>query len=127
MDKQKSIQTFLLNNSARFPNDRMFEIEKMLHEVPENNFFYFSAMEYKDPTTMLIIAIFGGSLGIDRFLLEDTANGVLKLILSTFCLVGIVWVFIDCFNIQARTKEFNFRLFERAFRMQMSSFHVSNI
>lgn len=36
----------------------------------------FQGLEYKDPTTMLLISIFLGSIGVDRFMLGDTGMGV---------------------------------------------------
>jgi len=111
MDKQDKIKAYLAMNKDKFPDTRILEIEAMLNKAPEDKLYYFSVLELKDPTTMLLIAIFGGSIGIDRFLLGDTTNGVLKLILTNLCLVGIIWVIIDIFNVTKRTKEYNFKQF----------------
>lgn len=53
---------------------------------------------------MLVVSIFAGSLGIDRFLLGQTLNGVLKLITLGGC--GI-WTIVDWFLIMGLTKEKN--------------------
>ncbi|WP_082715500.1 TM2 domain-containing protein [Atopobium deltae] len=37
------------------------------------------ATEFKDPTTILLVSIFLGSLGVARFMLGDTGMGVLKI------------------------------------------------
>lgn len=116
MDKQGLIQSFILGNREKFPDYKIPEIEAMLNRVPEDKIFYFSALELKDPTMMLIIALVGGSMGIDRFLLGDTTNGILKLILN-LCLVGFIWVIIDIFTANQRTKDFNFKKFEEAYRL----------
>lgn len=117
MDKQQLIQSFLMTNRDKFPDFRVPELERMLNDVPQDKLFYFSAIEFKDPTMILIISIVGGGLGIDRFLLGDTTNGVLKLILSTFCLVGYIWVIIDIFNANTRTKDFNYTKFLEAYML----------
>lgn len=64
----------------------------------------FQGLEYKDPTTMLLISIFLGSIGVDRFMLGDIGMGVLKLLTCGLC--GILTI-IDWFSINKKTKEFN--------------------
>ena len=64
-----------------------------------------STVEMKDPTTILLISIFLGGLGIDRFMLGDTGMGVLKLLTGGCC--GILTI-IDWFTCMKRTKELNF-------------------
>ena len=64
-----------------------------------------STVELKDPVVILIISIFLGGLGIDRFMIGDIGLGVLKLL--TFGVFGIFTI-IDWFLISGRTKEKNF-------------------
>ena len=60
----------------------------------------------KSPTTVLLVSIFVGFLGIDRFLLGQKLHGVLKLITGGGC--GI-WTIIDWFTTNERTREYNTR------------------
>lgn len=60
--------------------------------------------EKKDPGTMMLISVFLGSLGVDRFMLGDMGMGILKLCTGGLC--GILW-FIDIFTTRARTSDFN--------------------
>lgn len=64
-----------------------------------------STVELKDPTTILLVSIFLGSLGIDRFMLGDTGMGILKLLTGGCC--GILTI-IDWFTVSKKTKELNF-------------------
>ena len=64
-----------------------------------------SAIELKDPTTMLIVSLFLGGLGVDRFMLGETGMGVLKLLTGGLC--GIMTI-IDWFSVQSKAKELNF-------------------
>ncbi len=60
--------------------------------------------EKKDRTIALILSIFLGELGIDRFYVGDVALGVIKLItLGGF----LIWWFIDLFLIMSRVDEYN--------------------
>jgi TM2 domain-containing membrane protein YozV len=54
---------------------------------------------------MLIISIFLGGWGVDRFMLGDTGLGIGKLLTGGGC--GI-WAIIDWFMIQDATKQKNF-------------------
>ena len=69
-------------------------------------------LQFKDPTTSLLISIFAGAYGIDRFYIGDTGMGVGKLL--TCGGLG-VWAIVDWFLIQGATKEKNMELFNRPF------------
>jgi TM2 domain-containing membrane protein YozV len=58
----------------------------------------------KDPQMIFIIAIVAGSLGVDRFLLDDIKMGVIKLITGGGC--GILWI-MDILSAKERTNAFN--------------------
>ena len=65
----------------------------------------YKGIKIKDPTTLLIISLFLGGLGVDRFMLGDTGMGILKLLTGGCC--GILTI-IDWFTVMNRTKELNF-------------------
>lgn len=54
---------------------------------------------------MLLISIFLGEIGVDRFMLGDVGMGILKLLTLGVC--GILTI-VDWFTITKRTKELNF-------------------
>ena len=77
---------------------------KRLPKEERAAFFVACDQEAKDPTTILIISIFLGGVGIDRFVLGQTVLGLLKL----FTLAGCgLWWFIDLFLIMGATKDIN--------------------
>lgn len=73
--------------------------------MDESKFAMISTVELKDPTTMLLISIFLGEIGVDRFMLGDVGMGILKLLTLGVC--GILTI-VDWFTITKRTKELNF-------------------
>lgn len=82
----------------------MYIKEKLL-AIDESKFSLVSSVEMKDPTTLLLVSIFLGGLGIDRFMIGETGMGILKLLTAGCC--GILTI-IDWFTISKKTKELNF-------------------
>lgn len=110
MDQNK-IDMFLATNGKKFSPSQLSLISNKLSQLDDSKFQTALSLDYKDPTTMLIISLIGGGLGIDRFMLGETGLGVLKLLTAGGC--GI-WAIIDWFLIQDKAKEYNFNLFTQA-------------
>ena len=105
MDVQK-VDLFMMQNRDRFKvHDAMVIREKLL-ALDDSKQQAIFMVEPKDPTMMLIISIFLGYLGIDRFMLGDVPMGILKLLTCGLC--GILAI-IDWIQIMDRTKEKNFQ------------------
>ncbi len=104
MDQQK-IDMYIMTNQKYFPVEKIMYLKDKLKNVDEEKFSLISTVELKDPTTILIISIFLGSLGIDRFMIGDIGMGILKLLTAGCC--GILTI-IDWFLIQKKTKDLNF-------------------
>jgi TM2 domain-containing membrane protein YozV len=62
------------------------------------------ASERKDRTTILVLSVLLGGLGIDRFMIGETGMGLLKLLTGGVC--GILWL-IDIFTITGKVDEYN--------------------
>lgn len=99
------IDQFLALNSENLPEERLNEIRELLANADPNKANILNATQLKGKTMMLIISIFLGSYGVDRFMLGDTTMGVIKLLTCGGC--GI-WTIIDWFSISNKTKEYNY-------------------
>jgi TM2 domain-containing membrane protein YozV len=110
MDTQK-VDNYLMMNGKYFESVHLPEIRNTLMGLTDDQFRNLSMIELKDPTTMLIISIFAGGLGIDRFMLGETGLGVAKLL--TCGGLG-VWSIIDLFLIMGRTREINLQRLQEA-------------
>lgn len=106
--EQNKIDLFMATMNEKFASENMMAIRSQLEKMDDSRFALLQSLNYKNPTTILIISIFLGSLGIDRFMLGETGLGVLKLL--TCGGVGI-WTIVDWFIISGKAKEMNFRLF----------------
>lgn len=103
--EQQRLDMFLMTNQKYFPAEKMIYLKEKLKNIDDEKFSLISTLELKDPTTNLLISLFLGSFGVDRFMLGDTGMGILKLLTGGCC--GILTI-IDWFSIQSKTKEQNF-------------------
>jgi TM2 domain-containing membrane protein YozV len=103
METQK-VDMFIMSNGKYFEGHQLNLIRERLLAIDDSKWAMLSTIEFKDPTTMLIVSVVAGSLGIDRFMIGDTGLGVGKLL--TCGGMGI-WAIIDWFMIQKSTKEKN--------------------
>ncbi len=101
----QTVDNYIILNQKYFPGDKIFFLKERLYAMDEQRFSMLSTVELKDPVVILIISMFVGGLGIDRFMIGDIGLGVLKLL--TFGVFGIFTI-IDWFLISGRTKEKNF-------------------
>src|SRR5690554_300778 len=104
MDDVK-VDAYIMANGKYFPNDKVMMLRDRLLHADESKYSLLLSLDLKEPTTMLLISIFLGYLGIDRFMLGDIGMGILKLLTLGLC--GVLTI-VDWFLISDRTKELNF-------------------
>lgn len=104
MDQQK-VDMFIMTNQKFFPAEKIMYLKDKLRTMDEEKFSLISTIDFKDPTTILLVSIFLGSLGIDRFMIGDTGMGILKLLTLGVC--GILTI-VDWFSISKKVKNLNF-------------------
>jgi TM2 domain-containing membrane protein YozV len=103
MDPQK-VDMYLMTHSKYFEGNAIPMLRENLLKLDESKFIQLQTIGLKDPTIMLIVSLFGGQLGIDRFMIGDTGLGIAKLL--TCGGLGI-WAIVDWFMIMGRAKEIN--------------------
>ena len=79
MDSQK-VDMFLMSNAKYFESHNIAYIRDMMLKADDSKFLSVQMISLKDPTITLIVSLFAGSLGIDRFMLGDTGMGIGKLL-----------------------------------------------
>lgn len=102
---QDKVDMYVMTNQKYLPAEKIVFIKQKLLEADESKFQLVSAVEFKDPTTILLVSIFLGGLGIDRFMLGETGMGILKLLTAGCC--GVLTI-IDWFSVQKKAKELNY-------------------
>ena len=97
--------TWFATNRGKFSPQNQAIIQSKLNDMADDKATVLSSIELKDPTTMLIIELFFGGLGVHRFMLGQTGMGLFMLLTGGLC--GILWL-IDLFTISSKTQEYNF-------------------
>lgn len=99
------VDMFIMTNGSNLPEDKVPFVREKLLALDDSKWGALSTISFKNPTTALILSIFLGVYGIDRFYIGNTGLGVGKLI--TCGGIGI-WAIIDWFLISGATKELNY-------------------
>jgi TM2 domain-containing membrane protein YozV len=110
MDVHK-VDMFIMSNNKFFDSFQLHTIKDQLLNLPEEKWPRIQVLQFKDPTTTLIVSILVGGFGIDRFLIGNVGLGIGKLL--TCGGLGI-WTIVDWFLIQAATKEKNLKTLQEA-------------
>lgn len=105
MDSQK-VDMFVLTNGKYFHEEQISIIRTRLLEMSDDKWASISMLSFKNPIASLILSLFAGGLGIDRFYLGHIGLGIGKLL--TCGGIGI-WTIIDWFLIMGATKDVNFQ------------------
>ena len=103
------VDMFMMSNTKFFEGHNLHAIRERLLALDDEKWPMIQMVQFKDPTTALLISIFAGAYGIDRFYIGDTGKGVGKLL--TCGGLGI-WTIIDWFLIMGATREKNIELFQ---------------
>ncbi len=106
--ESNKVEMFIASMGNKFPSEKLMLIRQQLENMDDSKLAVIQSIPYKDPTTLLIVSLFIGSLGVDRFMLGQTGLGVAKLL--TCGGMGI-WTIIDWFMIMGLTKEANYQRF----------------
>jgi TM2 domain-containing membrane protein YozV len=108
------VDMFIMSNSKFFEGHMLPQIRQRLVELDDSKWPIIQTVQFKDPTTSIIVSILAGALGIDRFMIGDTGLGVAKLL--TCGGLGI-WTIVDYFLIMGATREKNMEKLQLAFSM----------
>ena len=75
MDKNQ-VSVWIQTNAKFFPEGQALYLQTKLEELQDQQFMSVSTLDFKDPTTMTIVSVLLGGLGVDRFMLGETGMGV---------------------------------------------------
>ena len=109
--------SFLSANTANFPSEQLPSLRERLAQLDDSQANQvIAAADVKNPTTALILSIFLGGFGVDRFYIGHTGLGIGKLLVTLLfpiVTLGIslffswIWIVVDWFLIMNATKAAN--------------------
>lgn len=109
--------SFLSANTANFPSEQLPSLRERLAQLDDSQVNQvIAAADVKNPTTALILSIFLGGFGVDRFYIGHTGLGIGKLLVTLLLPIvtlGIslffswIWIVVDWFLIMNATKAAN--------------------
>ena len=102
--REERVRIWLSANANKLPEAQLHIIKEKMMTMSDSDFERISYTSLTDPTLMLIISIFFGMLGVDRFALGDIGLGVGKLLTCGGC---YIWWLVDLFHIMDATKQKN--------------------
>lgn len=105
MDQQK-VDMFIMTKGEKLPEQEVPFVREKLLTLDDSRWGALSTIQFKSPTTALLLSIFLGCYGVDRFYIGDTGMGVGKLLT---CGGFGIWTIIDWFLISGSTKEQNYK------------------
>ncbi|MCL2376623.1 MAG: TM2 domain-containing protein [Defluviitaleaceae bacterium] len=96
---------WVMAHTSYFKPEHLVYIREALKSVAPERADALLTVNLHNPTTLLLISIFLGEFGVDRFMLGDIGMGVGKLLTFGGCLV---WWAIDIFMVGNRAKDKNY-------------------
>ncbi len=110
MDAEK-VNLFIATKSDMFPPESIPMIRERLEHLTPEGYMGVMAAGYTNPILSILLSIFVGEFGVDRFVIGDIGLGIGKLLLTCCCGIGIIWWIIDLFLITEATKQKNLNKF----------------
>lgn len=95
MDQSK-VDMFMMINNNNFPTHSLNIIRERLLAMSDDRLAMIQMLQFKTPSTALILSVLTGTFGIDRFYVGDTGLGIAKVL--TCGGLG-VWTIVDWFLI----------------------------
>jgi len=103
--EDNKISQILRQYQGKLTEEKLNIIKSKLKAVPDERFDELMTVKMKNPVAILLVSIFLGIFGIDRFMVNSVGMGVLKLF--TFGGFGIIYLY-DIFTISKKGKEKNY-------------------
>lgn len=113
MEKNK-VHAIMMQYRDLIDPENLPTLKNALERVDDSVYEELLLISTKSPITTLLLSVFCGGLGVDRFYLGDVGLGVTKLLLitllaiPTFGLISI-WSLLDIYFCYRKAKEINFK------------------
>ena len=104
MDNSK-VATLVAQYKDLIPEEQILTFKSALEKAEDGAYERLMTVPTKNPTTVILLSIFLGGLGVDRFYIGDSGTGIAKLLLGW--LTAGIWPLIDIFVCHKAAKQKN--------------------
>lgn len=122
-EKEREVYIFLATETDKYPAERYDEVKAWLMSLDDRQLGLVYQLDYRNAEIVFLISIFLGYFGVDRLILKDTKNGLLKLAMACLSfliipgIIAVVWWVKDIFNINEMVKQYNYNLMRTVSRI----------
>lgn len=140
MQDSNTVDTYLKFNEDMFLKEDLNDLKNRFINCSDSQWNTIRFLNLKNPNTLILISVFAGIWGVDRFMINKKSSGTLKLVVcqlsiiagiaciflllsedyvgwGIFCLLlfitGELWWLIDICLIRKLTKEYNYNFISR--------------
>lgn len=106
MDIEK-VNMFIAAKGEYFPAEAIPMIRERLLKADPDSELAIMSLSYISPVLNIVLSVFFGELGIDRFIIGDVSLGIGKLLTTCCCGLGLIWWLVDLFLIMDATRQKN--------------------
>lgn len=104
--EQNKLNAIMMQYKDAIPDEQVLNFKNLLQSALDDVYDNLLCIPTKSTTTTLLLSIFLGGLGADRFYLGDTGLGVCKLLFGW--LTFGIWPLVDIFCSYKKAKRKNF-------------------
>lgn len=99
---QEKVSALMQQLQDKVPQNQVAILKNSLTKASDESYGVISTLKYKSSVTTVLLSIFLGGLGVDRFYIGDVGLGVCKLLFG-WLTVGI-WPLVDIFISHKKAK-----------------------
>lgn len=97
---------------GKIPSEQVFNLSKTLEKADDDTLSALAMLPLKNPIIGLMLGLFLGPFGVDRFYKGDIGLGVAKLVFTLTIIgtiVSVIWAIVDLFLVYMGIKNDNFQ------------------
>lgn len=103
--ENNKVNAYLSQYKDSIPKDKMVVLKNSLAKADESSEDALAMVKLKNPIVILLMSIFLGAIGVDRFMVGDVGIGICKLLFGW--LTFGIWPLIDIFLCYKKAEEKN--------------------
>ena len=81
---------FLAANKKYLPENEIPRLRADLSALSKEEMLEVECVSFKDPVLLILLSVFTGAYGVDRFVLGDTVKGMMKIAISVLACIFLV-------------------------------------